>query len=614
MEVVIPMFALSALYVVSTQSKNDKRKENFANKNSKLPNVNIANRNFPDEYPIISSETDETSKLSTVNRFENSGVYTDKYFTPSGVSKIVGNSQEVLKSAELSSSSFMENGGANNYMSLTGENVDSSYFQHNNMVPYFGSNIRNSQVDTNNNESVLDNYVGSGSQHVVKTERSPLFAPVENQQWAYGAPNMTDFYQSRVNPSMRMANVNPFSDEKVAPGLGLGYTTQGSNGFNSGMMMREAWTDRGVDDLRVANKQKATGLVSLGYEGPANSYNKQISTSENIGRVEKNRANRDWEWGEDRLFTTTGRGQGETSRAIQMERETARQTTTSEYIGGAGYGVEGEYIAGEYMPSHNNQLGDVPIAPANAQGRQYANDADFGIKSKKAYPNNRSENQQETYYGMISGGLLATVAPLLDVLRPSRKENVVGNLRPYQNMGTAISQSYIFNPSDRPQPTIRETTENSKFHMNTERGQRGGAYEVTDHQPAYNQRDTTTDFFYSGTAGGGDRSRKMKSYEAEYNQHNNDIKSSTINGYTPSGNMKLLNGDIYMRQANRDESLINNRPISGNMPYQSPEVSSMGKLQGSNELYQNIQLDRTTSDFTSALNSNPYVVNYKNAL
>ena len=94
----------------------------------------------------------------------------------------------------------------------------------------------------------------------MKKEVAPLFAPSENQQWAHGAPNMTDFYQSRVNPSMRMANVKPFADEKVAPGLGLGYTTEGSQGFNSGMMMRDSWLPKTADELRVDNKPKAGGF------------------------------------------------------------------------------------------------------------------------------------------------------------------------------------------------------------------------------------------------------------------------------------------------------------------------------------------------------------------
>ena len=66
MEVVVPLFALSSLYVISNQSK--KKKETFSNKQNELPNTDIPDRNFPSELPVLSSETDKTSQLSTVNK------------------------------------------------------------------------------------------------------------------------------------------------------------------------------------------------------------------------------------------------------------------------------------------------------------------------------------------------------------------------------------------------------------------------------------------------------------------------------------------------------------------------------------------------------------------
>jgi hypothetical protein len=506
-----------------------------------------------------------------------------------------------------------------NYYSLTGNKVGSDYFQHNNMVPFFGSNIRSSQVNANSGESILDNYTGAGSQVITKREMAPLFTPSENEQWAFGAPNNSDFYQSRVNPSMRMGNVNPFEQEMVAPGLGLGYTTEGSSGFNSGMMMRDQWLDKGVDELRTMNKPKATGSILYGHEGPAMNFIRNGATTEQMGIMEQHGPDRTFEMfdnnnGSNRLMTTTGAEKGQTMRSINIDRETGRQVNTTDYIGNAGYYIGGEYVTGEYMPTHNIQLGEVPLAPANAKGRNYAADGDFEMRSKFAYPNNRSVNKQDSYFGMVSGGLRAAVAPLLDALRPSRKENAVGNLRPYENPGTRVSNSYIFNPEDRLPTTIRETTENATRGGNMDRFQRGGAYETTPHQAVDNARSETGDFLYGGIAGGGPRYTQMKSYEAEYNQRNNDIKSSTIDGRMVPGNMSLMNGNINMTQAQRDGILENNRAVTATMPFQTPDVSNMGRLQGHNELYQNIQMDRTNGDIMSALSSNPYVVNYKNGL
>jgi hypothetical protein len=498
------------------------------------------------------------------------------------------------------------------------------------MQPYFGSNSRSNIKDANSGESILDNYVGAGSQIQIKKEVAPMFAPQENTQWGHGAPNMSDFYQSRVNPSLKMSNVKPFEEQMVAPGLGLGYTNQGSGGFNSGMMMRDQWVDRGVDELRVANKPKPGGQMLYGHEGPSNSFIKSMADVSQMGIMEKNRPDRAFEMfenptpgdlndftkGKNYLLTTTGAEKGQTMRSIPTTfyKDTARQETTAEYTGGAGFSNPAEYIPGEYMPSHNIQLGSVPITPANAGGRNFAYDGEYQKDAKRAYPNNRSENNQDTYFGMVSGGLHAAVAPLLDILRPSRRENVIGTLRPYQNPSTTVPQSYIFNPADRPAATIRETTENSKFHLNVNRNQNGGAYAVTDQQAINNNRQTTDDFYYGGVAGAGPRTRQMKSYEAEYNQRNNDVKSSTIQGYTPSGNMNLMNGNINMRQVSRDEYLKNDRPIMPTMPYQTMDIANIGQLQGQNPLYSGLQNDRNSGEIYEALKGNPYVVNYKAGL
>jgi hypothetical protein len=76
-----------------------------------------------------------------------------------------------------------------------------------------------------------------------------------------------------------------------------------------------------------------------------------------------------------------------------------------------------------------------------------------------------------------------------------------------------------------------------------------------------------------------------------------------------------MNGSIHMEQANRDGMLKNERAVIGTMPYQAPDVTSMGRVAGNgNKLYQNLQMDRNTPDIHSALKSNPYVVDYRSAL
>ncbi len=590
MELAIPLVALGGLYMVSKQVNNPVKNEAFTSMNrDSLPNIDVPNRNFPDEFPVVSAETEQTSRLSTVNKYDSNGTYTDKYFNPNMVASTI--KSDMATPAD----------GGKQYYSLTGDKVSSSYFQHNNMVPFFGSNVRTMLVDENSNESLLDNLVGAGSQIKIKKENAPLFAPSKNLQWANGAPNVSEFMQSRMLVGNKMNGVMPFQPERVAPGLGRDGQ---SDGFNSGMMMREAWLPKTVDELRVDNKPKTSNVI-LGLEGPAMS---RVQNLGSIGTVEKNRPDRHYEMTPERYMTTTGLEKAPTVHAIPVDRYVTRPETTTTYAGGAGSTNNSVYVEGEYMPSHRINHGELPLGCASATGRNAPVEGEYELRSKVAYPNNRSTSNVDDYFGAIGGAFGAAVAPLLDVIRPTRKQNVVGNARPYENARIPVQQGYLFNPADKPAATIRETTEKSTMHWNVNRGQNGGAYEVTKPQVLATERQSTGDYFYSGVAGGGDGARKPRTYMAEYNQRNNDRKSSTIQGYMVQGNMALGSNHVNMRNNNLDEIMKNNRAAVPTMPTGTPDVMHMGRLQGHAPLYSNIQTDRNNPEILSMLKTNPYTL------
>lgn len=600
MEIFAPaIIGLGYLYIISNQSKksSENKLEGFKNGENGLPNTNIPNRNYPDET-VSDVEQDLTTSLSTNNKFDSGkkGVYTDKFFNQTA------NYERTASTAEQDSQ---------RYVSLSGQSVDIDYYRHNNMQPFFGSKSHTGG-NINDRESTLDNYQGSGSQYISKREISPMFEPGTNLQYAFGTPNQSEFIQSRMNPSMKMSGVKPFDEIKVGPGIGLGYGEQGAGGFNSGMLARDIWRDKTVDELRVDNKQKASGLSSLGYEGPAYSH---ITQRGDIGVQEKNHVETTYELGPERHFTTVGNKTAPTYRSIEIERETARQNTSQEYAGVAGKNNL-QYIKGEYMESHNQQLGQVQYTPAYASNSGEVNDADYGNKSFNSYPNNRTYSNNDDYYGIVGSAIGASIAPILDILRPSRKENVIGSLRPYQNPKSTVENSYIFNPADTLPATMRQTTENSKYHLNVNSNQQGGAYKVTPQQPIHNERDTTTDFYYAGIGSANERCRGPRTYDAEYRQRNNDIKSSTIEGRMVQGNLSLMNGNINpSKNIVRDEILQNNREVTGIINSQSPSLSTFGKLQGTSApLYNEVQLERNNGDVLQQLKGNPYTQNILNVL
>jgi hypothetical protein len=594
MEIAIPLAALAGLYVISKQQTNKQNlaiEEGFDGREA-LPNTNLPNKNFPNEYPVQNVELDSTTRLAHDNRYDGGKAWTDKFYN--------ANSSENVFTQDSG------NRGEGKYYSLTGQMVDDDYFNHNNMVPYFGSKIRSRQFEANSNESLMDNYLGTGSQQIQKKEQSPLFSPGENFAWAYGAPNQNDFFQSRVNPSMNMANTKPFEEQRVAPGLGLGYGTEGSAGFNSGMLARETWMPKTVDELRTANHAKSGGNVTLGYEGPAASYIKSLGS---IGQMEKHRPERAFEMGQDRLMTTTGLEKGQTLQAMPIDRATNRNDTSIDYAGIAGSSNPNAYVDGEYMPSKHNDLPSFPLSNASSVGHGGAMAADYGIKSNRAYANNRSSNHQTDYFGAFGSAIGTVVAPLLDIVRPSRKQNAIGNLRPYQNPGTKVTSSYLFNPADRPGVTIRETTENSKFHLNVNANQHGGGYAVAEQQPIINERMNQSDFYYAGNSSAGPNARQTRAYDAEYRQRNNDIKASTIDGRLVPGNMSLMNGNVNVTAKPKDAYLQNNRAVNPSMPAPPPSMDTMGRLQGKQSLYSGMQTDRVSPDLLNALKGNPYALN-----
>ena len=573
MELAIPIVAIGGLYVAC-----NKKKEGFKS----LPNTNNPDVNYPKN--VDNSESQATSKLSSMNKYSPNVAYTDKFFENNTLAK---------DAYEM---------GDKTYYSLTGDQVNAEYFKHANMVPFNGS-LKNAKINNfNSNESILDSMNGSGTQFITKSEQAPLFAPEDNTQYAHGTPNHSDFMQSRVNPSLRMANVKPFQEENVGPGLGLGYTTQGADGFNSGMMDRKAWMPKTVDELRVVTDPKVSYNL-LGYEGPANSY---IKTRGQQGIQEKHRPDTSFEMKQDRYMTTTGLEKGQTMRSIQIDRHVSRPDTAVSYSGVAAYGNNSYYIDGEHHDPHKQQLGSYPLRVANAVGHGNATESDYGIKSKMAYPNNRSSNMDEGYFGAIGGAFGAALSPLLDALKPTRKENTIGNMRLYENPKYHVNASYGPNTNSAP-TTNREMTEKGSGHLNFH-GHVQGAHQSTPHQQIINNRQTQSDFYYVGAGTG---SHEQRSYVAELNQRNNDVKASTIKGRLVQGNMKLGNDYINQSAKQQYSDLISTREIAPSYLPQPPSAMNMGTMMERKPLDENINITRMEGDLTAPLKSNPYAIPYR---
>lgn len=599
MELAIPLLALGGMYIISNQNTENGDIKNGRNKNINQNNSNTSNKreNFvnmgrnvnslpntntpPENFPI----TNTKELVDTVQEFENPNAATDKYFNQSLYQNRVNDGKSVGRTPQQ-------------IYSLTGNYLDSEQFKHNNMIPFNGGKVKGQLYHANTNETILDNMAGTGSQLIKKIEQAPLFKPEENVQWAYGAPNQSDFYQSRVNPSMKNNNVKPFASEYVAPGLNQGFTNYGSGGFNSGMESRDAWLPKTVDELRVATNPKLEYELT-NHEGPANSYIKNVGI---IGRVEKQKPDTFFINTQDRWLTTTGAEKGETLRPIQEMGIVRRNDGSVEYTGPAGQpDRQAGYAPTNFEKSKRKETVTCDVAHSAAAGRGPISDQ--RLKSMTNYTNNRATlNQPDTFRSGFGGAIGAVIAPLMDILRPSRKEEVVNNVRVYGDAGTRTPQGYVLNPNDVTPTTVKETTIYSpNFYISNQNGEYVNNYTPTD----LTQRDTTM-CSYMGSAGGQATQYGDRSYEADYRQHNNDIKSSTINNHPNMGGTQIFNQQMNVHCARQDEDRYNcrvNAPSSViKMP---PSTSTYGRTHGP-ERVNSLGTDRIQGDLLQAFKSNPY--------
>jgi len=595
MELALPIIALGGLFIVSNQTnKEENAKKTIKRKvqtdtfttmgkpANYIPNADIP----PSNYPITNNkELSHTTEL-----YPNPNASTDKYFNQTyyqnqenkGV-KVGNNMQQIY--------------------SMTGDYLDSKEFKHNNMVPFNGGKIRGNTYDMALSESILDNMVGSGSNVIKKIEQAPLFKPEENISWTHGAPNNSDFYQSRVNPGSMNSNNKPFESQRVGPGLNQGYTTQGSGGFNSGMEARDMWLPKSVDELRVSTNPKLEYNLN-NLEGPAQAIIKNPGI---IGRVEKHTPDTFFINSQDRWLTTTG---GEKGQMLHSEQELGiirRPTDRNDYMGPAAATEVGVGPAPTSFddPRRNAQLPETfnnkkVVTPTD---RRQCSDMESATKSVTNYNNSRSTTRQpDTFRSGFSGAIGAVVAPFLDALKPSRRDEICASMRVYGGAGAPVESNYVMNPNDVVPPTIKETTTHSvEFNINNQSAQQ---YVNTYVPPAETNRQTTQ---YDSYGSVGNNYAGDMSYAAAYKQHNNDIKSQTIVNRQNQGGTQMFNQNMNVSIAKQDTTCMDNRPFGPVSSITKPIAKEMyGRYIPPQTLDMTMQTQRNTPDILDAFRKNPY--------
>ena len=595
-EVAIPIAVLGAMYIIS--NKNDNKVENYSNINHSLPNKKQIVRNFPKKnFDDLLNETN----VQTYSGYKNGS---EELYKSTGY-KDISKKRRNLKAKGLHGNNKEAEGLR--FESLTGNVVKTSSLEHNNMVPFFGSKVTQSS-DIKGYEGLLDTYTGSGNNSVKKQGIAPMFKPEAGLTHVNGTPNNTQYIQDRMKDALtsKMNNVKPWQEIQVGPGLGKGYSSQGSGGFNSGMEQRNKYMPKTVDQLRASTNPKVTygGQILGAYSGNglANSANKAM-----IGKVEKNRPDRHYENSADRWLTTTGQEKAQTARSAVVLQPENRTTTTREYFGNAADREgEGTYQPGHYRGTHKQQLKSENVGVATDSGAWGATPQDYGKKGYKARTNARTFTSERTQLGAAGALVNALTAPLMDMLRPSRKENVIGNMRPMGNASgrSGVMNEPVWNPNDTPSHTIREQTENTK-HMLMGGANEVDGYKILNMYAVEQQRQTTNNpnvNSYSA-ANGTSRARVV---DADYNAHLNTSKQivSRVDRYN-IGNSSLAshaqNITTYSNTATKPDELYGN-----NFTKSIPSMETHGRVAGKNTRSFSVDCARNTPAMMNAFNQNPY--------
>ena len=582
----LPILAIGGIYIYSNSHKKQK-KEAYANLNTTnaLTNTTVPDINYPNNSNLINTKNENYTK-----QFIGKGQTTDKFF------------RQAVEANQTSE--------ANTIKSLSGEMLSSQNFTHKNMVPFFGSKVTQNSVD--NNPYILDAMSGSGSQNIKKIENAPLFNPETNIQYANGTPNHTDFIRSRQVTSHKYANVLPWKQERVGPGLGLGNTTDGEGGFNAGMNARDSWLPPTVDELRTKTNPRITYNLH-GYEGAPNYPIKNIGS---IGTVEKNRPDQAHSMGPQHWFTTTGNSLGQTLQPQQMMPDT--NSLSGEYFGsGTNSTNKGIYTKSHYEETHRTEPSRaLNLNPATSLGQNNISDQDYGKQSFTILNNNRSENIKQNDprdFRNASSFVKGIFAPILDVLKPTRKEDVIHNANQLGNVQCSVPKLPITNPGDRLKTTTKETT-TDKVGLNylniSQLNNPGGGYENTNMTAKTQQRNFGNSSI-TGNIGNTSATNAPMDLSAWSNQHNNVNK--TQESWPMAGGTQIYSGNLNMNINRRDNDRVNNRLTTDdfirNVPADNslliPSIESIGKVH-SPQQYKNDSLERIDPNLLQAFKSNPY--------
>lgn len=350
-------------------------------------------------------------------------------------------------------------------------------FIHNNMVPFFGSTVKQNTNDTAMSQHVLEAYTGNyrHTRRDNKTEVEYLFDPTPNNQLVYGANSnaATNRDQTRFFPSAtgKKHNELPFEQINVGKGVANGYTAHPSGGFHQ--------------DVRILPKTTEELQVNprITYEGRVISGKAPTEKGTLIGKqiLKKPKAIM-YNWNGERNFSGLSAHKKNKQRPDIIFKCTNRDKLHREYKGIAAPTTKSKNVpeslrGKKKIANKRNFIWDWVRNLGQAEGGKINDFSKSGFENR---PTERSMSGTRTHYTNVHqvGGSRGQQRSFnKNGLRYTKKQDLIANRRDAGGDGscandfsggkagpTQTTRGPVYDRNQTAKTTVRETTENNRHH------------------------------------------------------------------------------------------------------------------------------------------------------
>ena len=420
----------------------------------------------------ITQQANSREQQLVSNSFNNSINAIDTNIIPRNFNNNILNQTNKFKIHEQLQDVREQNQNDKKYMisPLSGKRMDVEKFNHNNMVPFFGSNARQSTVPEVNSGK-LEAFSGNSKHYRNKSEIPNMFEPQFNVNNTNGSQVHNEEILTRYVASSKKQNEQPIRSVRVGPGLNAGYSSTPQGGFNQ-TNARDFIMPKTVDEMRVLTNPKKQ------YKGRVVAGLKEVQRGL-VNKPSKNKPETYYRNSPERYMTSVVRQKNRARDKVNAKR-TNRQCSVS-YTGGAGAQTDRPTKRGLYKKSTRNCYVNSGIRNADANGTWKGDndEENYGKNSFNLPLNERDTTQKESPLINLTLAVKSVVAPVQDVLKTSRKENFIGNARPTGNFNAQMPiKMTVHDANDVMRTTIKETN----IHDNRS-GNLNGPQKITVYDP-----------------------------------------------------------------------------------------------------------------------------------